>query len=136
MKLSNHNDIEFSSPCDEDTVEGRRLIPDSDLDKALLLHVIRQAVESMGKWRSIDGYHAMCINIPVDAEVAGDGTLTAYLVAQPTVFDPATSVPTSYGEDVALHVVQHPSGRIDVICVSGEDSSYVAPNCRIVRSYD
>lgn len=136
MKLSNHNNSEFSSPYDMDPVYGSRLIPESDLDKALLLHVICQAVERMGEWHSCDGDYVMYINIPVDAEVADDGSLAAKLVAQPTEFDRVTFFSAWHSEEVTLHVEQHPAGRIDVVWVAGKDSNYVAPNCWIVRNYD
>ena len=112
----------------------RTLIPESDIDKAVLLKIIEMSVDQMGKWkRSSDPSKEMYFSIDVDAEIDDNGELAARLISAPIEFDPRTIITDSTSEDAKLTVELTDDNRAVAVWHCGNESNLVATNCWVVR---
>ena len=111
--------------------ETKTLVPETDIDKAVLLTIIKMSVNQMGTWRcSSDTRKGMYFSIDVDAEIDDNGVLAAKLISAPIEFNPST---ISAYEDAKLTVELIDDNKAVAVWHCGNDSNLVLPNCWVVR---
>jgi hypothetical protein len=111
-----------------------RLVPETDTDKAVLLAIIKMAVNHMGAWRcSSDPSKDMYFAIDADAEIDDNGELAAKLIYTPAEFNPRTIITDSASEDARLTVELIGDNKAVAVWHCGNESNFVAANCWVVR---
>ena len=114
--------------------ETRTLIPETDVDKAVLLAIIKMSVDQMGKWRcSSNPDKDMYFRVDADAEIDDNGELAAKLIYTPAEFNPRTIITDSAYEDARLTVELTVNNRAVAVWHCGDESNLVAANCWVVR---
>ena len=114
--------------------ETRTLIPETDTDRAVLLAIIKMAVDHMGTWRCYsDPDKNMYFRVGTDAEIDDNGALAAKLIYEPVEFDPRTIITDSAYEDARLTVELTSNNRAVAVWHCGDESNLVAANCWVVR---
>ena len=109
----------------------RTLIPESDIDKAVLLNVVESAVKMMPEWIASDG---RVLSISIAEHVVNDqGEVPAKLVYRSAEFDPMTVISDADSEEMTITVEMHGDNRAVAVWHCGNDSNLVAANCWVVR---
>jgi len=114
--------------------ETKTLVPETDIDRAVLLAIIKMSVDHMGTWIcSSDTRKEMYFRIDADAEVDDNGVLAAKLIFAPIEFNPHTIITDSSYEDAKLTVELHGDNKAVAVWHCGNDSNLILPNCWVVR---